>query len=270
MLFCEISPITYKISVAKCRFQRKVSDMLGNDKFAKTQSKDILLVSVYEHKSLIRRRLGNVDMQLQENKAVNLALAAPKVDGILIKPGETFSFWQLVGQTSARKGYKEGLQISSGRTSAGIGGGMCQFTNLIHWMVLHSPLDIVERHHHDKYDLFPDFNRQVPFGVGTSIFYNYLDYRFKNNTPNTYQLLIRTNDEYLCGELRCNSKPDYSYHIFTEDEHFTLEGDDVFRCGRVMRKTIDKLTGNTVQIDTLCTNHAKVLYDTTGLKIRNM
>ena len=69
-------------------------------------------------------------------------------------------------------------------------------------MVLHAPLTITEQHHHDQFDLFPDFGRQVPFGTGTSIFYNYLDYRFRNDTEQTYQLLIHTTPTHLCGELR--------------------------------------------------------------------
>ncbi|WP_442871372.1 VanW family protein [Anaerotignum sp. MB30-C6] len=48
-------------------------------------------------------------------------------------------------------------------------------------------------------DLFPDFDRQVPFGIGTSIAYNYLDYRFKNNTTNTFQIFVYTSQKYLCG-----------------------------------------------------------------------
>ena len=80
-LFCEISPLTYKISTYKCIALRKVSDAFASDSFAKTKSSDKLPVVVYRHNSLIRRKLGNVDLQLQENKATNLAIAAPKVSG---------------------------------------------------------------------------------------------------------------------------------------------------------------------------------------------
>ncbi|MDU6359766.1 MAG: VanW family protein [Clostridiales bacterium] len=59
----------------------------------------------------------------------------------------------------------------------------------MHWMILHSPLTITE-HHHDNLDLFPDYGSQIPFGTGTSIHYNYLDYRFTNTTDNTFQLMI--------------------------------------------------------------------------------
>ena len=104
-LFCEWHPVCYRISVAKCRFVRHLKNRLSGSKLANTKTKTGLPVVLYEHKSLIRRKLGNVDLQLQENKAVNLGIAAPKVTGILIKPGETFSFWYLVGKTSKRKGY---------------------------------------------------------------------------------------------------------------------------------------------------------------------
>lgn len=64
---------------------------------ARNRSPEPLPTLVYRHNSLIRRTLGEVDPQLQENKANNLALAAPCVDGILIPPGKTFSFSKLVG-----------------------------------------------------------------------------------------------------------------------------------------------------------------------------
>lgn len=268
-LFCEISPITYKISVERLILKRKIADATNGLLFATIKDDKPLPVLVYSHNSLIRRRLGNVDMDLQNNKAVNLGIAAPHVNNILIRPGETFSFWRLVGKTSRSKGYKDGLQISNGQTSAGIGGGMCQFTNLIHWMVLHSPLEITEHHHHDRYDLFPDFNRQVPFGTGTSIFYNYLDYRFYNPTNITFQLITYTTDEYLCGELRADSELSVSYHIKTRNEKFIREADGVYRCGEVYRDIIDKHTGISVNEELIRTNHALVMYDIDESKIDN-
>ena len=204
-LFCQISPTTYRISVQKCRCMRHLRDWTSGKTFAAEKSDEPLPMLIYRHKSLIRRKLGNVHMDLQENKAVNLSLAAPKVTGILIRPGETFSFWHLVGSLSPKKGYLEGLAISNGEPKRGTGGGMCQFTNLIHWMILHTPLQIVEHHHHDGLDLFPDFNRQIPFGTGTSIVYNYLDYRFYNPTDATYQLIVYVTDN-ICAANSAQTK----------------------------------------------------------------
>ncbi len=260
-LFCEISPLTYRLSMEKEILRRHLKDFLGKTRFARERTADSLPVLVYQHKSLIRRRLGNVNMQLQENKATNLALAVTHIDGLLIRPGETFSVWKLIGRTTKRKGYKEGLTIAKGEPSQGIGGGLCQLSNLIHWMVLHSDLTITEHHHHDGQDLFPDFGRQIPFGTGTSISYNYIDYRVKNETAKTYQLRLSTDDEYLCGELRSTELLPHTFHIHAENEYFSREEGIVYRNGQVFRDTIDRVTGQILESKLLRTNHAKVMYE---------
>ena len=94
-------------------------------------------------------------MWLQENKIINLKLAAPRIHGILIRPGEVFSYWKLIGNPSRRKGYVDGMILRNGTFAAGTGGGLCQLSNLIFWMTLHTPLTVIERHRHG-YDVFPD------------------------------------------------------------------------------------------------------------------
>ena len=268
-LFCEISPTAYRISVMKQCFARHMSDLCSCSFFASDISTEPLEFCVYKNRSLMRRQLGNVDMHLQENKVVNLSLAAPAVNGILIHPGQTFSFWRLVGATTQKKGYKTGLILKSNAPAEGIGGGMCQFTNLIHWLVLHSPLEITEHHHHDGVDLFPDYGRQIPFGSGTSIYYNYLDYRFTNPTKHTFQLITYVTDTHLCGELRCDSHLDRSYHICTEGEAFVKRADGVYRTGRIYRETYDKESGNLLLRELIKENNAKVMYNTDGLDVVN-
>ena len=260
-LFCEISPFTYRLSMEKEILKRHLKDMFQKTRFAKERTVTSLPVIVYRHNSLIRRRLGNVNMQLQENKATNLTLAVSRIDGLIIRPGETFSVWKQIGRTTKRKGYKEGLTIAKGEPAQGIGGGLCQLSNLIHWMVLHSELTITEHHHHDGLDLFPDFGRQIPFGTGTSISYNYLDYRIKNDTTNTYQLRLWVDDEYLCGELRASEPQSHSFHIHAENEYFSREDGVVYRNGQVYRDIIDRLTGSRLDSQLIRTNHAKVMYD---------
>ena len=267
-LFCEISPLTYRISTQKEILLRTLRDLPVRRSFARTKQEELLPVRIKKHASLIRRRLGNVEMQLQENKAVNLRLAAPCIDRVLIRPGETFSFWALVGNPTADRGFREGLVIAgAGRTGSGVGGGMCQFTNLIHWMVLHSDLDIIEHHHHDGMDLFPDYGRKIPFGTGTSILYNYLDYRFRNNTDCTYQLAVWTDDEHLHGELLADRPQEYSYHIECRNEFFSREEDGVYRNNEIWRHKIDVRTGQEVETVLLRRNHAKVAYDPSGLTV---
>ena len=125
-LFCEISPVMYKISVSKCILLRNIHNLFNKRNFAKNKQEDLLPIIIYKHNSLIRRTLGNLDMQLQENKAVYLSIAAPKINKVLIKSGEVFSFWKLVGKCTSKKGYKEGLTISNHKLSHDIGEGICR------------------------------------------------------------------------------------------------------------------------------------------------
>lgn len=266
-LFCELSPLTYRISVWKCCLLRRMRDRLHGTRFAHEFSSKKLPIVICKNKSLMRRTLGKVDPVLQENKVVNLGIAAPKVTGILIHPGEEFSFWHLVGPCRKKDGYKTGLVIEKGVPSEDIGGGMCQFTNLVHWLVLHSPLTITEHHHHDGVDLFPDYNRQIPFGTGTSIFYNYVDYRFRNDTDMTFQLLCKTDETHLIAELRAEKPLAVKYHIKAKDERFVKEADGVYRLGRIMRETVDVRTGNVISCECIKENHAKLMYEIDPCKL---
>ncbi|QOR34786.1 VanW family protein [Clostridium sp. 'deep sea'] len=260
-LFCQLHPITYKISQYKGIFLRKLLWLSKSKLYANNYNTEKLPQIVYKHKSLIRRKLGNVDMQLQENKAVNLALATPSITGIVIKPNQIFSFWKLVGNCTAKKGYKEGLIIKGNNISKGIAGGMCQFTNLIHWMILHSPLQIIEHHHHNQLDMFPDYGRQIPFGTGTSIMYNYKDYQFINNTDKSFQLITYTTDKHLCGELRSDQELNLSYHVVEKEHYFMKLKNKYYRHNKIFKKAINKTTGNIVSEEFILENNSLVMYD---------
>ena len=246
---------------------RKLLWIKERSSFTREHCEALLPYSAASQKTPLMRRLRDVDMWMQENKVTNLRLASARVNGIVLRPGQTFSYWYLIGRPTARKGYLPGMLLRNGRAVAGVGGGLCQLSNLIFWMTLHTPLTVTEHHHHDQFDLFPDFGRQVPFGTGTSIFCNYLDYRFRNDTEQTYQLLVHTTPTHLCGELRTDAPLAVKYHIAAENERFVREDGVVYRCGEVYRTMVDKTTGNVLSRELLRRNHARVLYDTAGLEI---
>ena len=259
-LFCEISPTTYKISVKKERIKRNIKNYFDKNILANTYQKEELPNIVKSHTSIILRKLHNVDMKLQENKKTNLEIASKKINGIIIHPGEIFSFWYIVGQTTRKYGYKEGLVISSKGFTKDIGGGLCQLANMIHYLVLNSPLEVVELHHHSD-ALFPDDRRRVPFGTGTSVFYNYLDYRFKNNTDQNIQLLLWVKDDILYGELRSEKEFPNRYKLEEVDHHFKKEKDKYYRISKVYRITIDKKTNKEINRELILDNHSEVMYD---------
>ncbi len=260
-LFCEYGPIAYKISLKKEAIKKDLKDLKAGKKFAKKKNKENLQYIWKGDTKVLLRKLEGVDMQLQINKVTNLKIASKKIDGLIVKPGEEFSFWNLVGNATKSKGYKEGLVISNSKMKTGVGGGLCQMANMIHWLVLHTPLTVTELHHHSD-ALFPDVKRRVPFGTGTSISYKALDYRFKNTTKYPIQIRVWLDETFLYGEIRCDVPLNKKYKIIEEDNHYAKDEEGIFyRNSKVYRIIIDKETNKEEKKELILNNHSKVMYD---------
>lgn len=260
-LFCEYGKVAYNISLTKECLKRDIKDFVKGNKFAKKKDFNNFEYIWKGDAKILLRKLHGVDIQLQKNKVKNLQIAAKKIDGLVIMPGEIFSFWNTVGNPTKKKGYLEGLTISSGNFMKGVGGGMCQMANLIHYLILHTPLEVVELHHHTD-ALFPDYKRRVPFGTGTSIVYKNVDYRFKNTSKYPIQIRVWLDETMLYGEIRCNVELDKTYRLVEEDHHFSKEEDGMYyRISNVYRIVKDKKTKEEVAKELILKNHSKVMYD---------
>ena len=220
----------------------------------------VLPVRLKQHGSLLLRELDPDRMRLQHNKVTNLRLATARVDGLVIAPGETFSFNRVVGNCTRRKGYVDGMRLSNGAAEAGVGGGICQLANLLHWMVLHSPLTVVERSEH-SFDPFPDRGRVLPWGVGCSIVYNYVDLVVRNDTDHAFQLRTRVGERYLHGQLRTDVRPEHTYEVEARGEQFLRQEGRVYRRNQIWRRVIDRVSGQQVGEELLKTNCALVVYE---------
>ena len=91
--------------------------------------------------------------------------------------------------------------------------------------------------------------------------YNYIDYRFKNNTETTFRLGLKVGEEYLFGSLTCDKELMLKYDIVCENEYFTRESDGIYRNNEIYRNTIDVRTGNIIRRELIRKNHAKIQYD---------
>lgn len=216
--------------------------------------------SIFKHRSMLLRPLKDVEMYLQHNKITNLRLAIAPINGVVVKPGETFSVWRLVGRPTAAKGYLEGLVLSNGRIEKGIGGGLCQLGNLLYWMALHSPLTITERYRHG-FDVFPDINRSIPFACGATLAYNYIDLQVRNDTNDTCQINLWLDDEYLNGEILSGREPEFEYEVFETDHLIKKQPWGGYtRHNRIWRRKTSLLDGLTSK-DLVTENHAIMMYN---------
>ncbi|MET9315061.1 VanW family protein [Kribbella sp. NPDC003505] len=251
--------LLYPLAVRYHRAVKRLDWMTSSTPYAATHDVEDLQVRIKRHKSLLLRQLGETEMWMQHNKVANLKLACAQVDGLLIRPGETFSFNKVVGNATRRKGYLKGMRLSNGQAKPGIGGGICQLANLLHWMVLHSPLTVTQRSTH-SFDPFPDNGRVLPWGVGCSIVYNYVDLQFRNDTDQTFQLRVGVGDRYLEGEILADVPAPSSYRVFAKDERFLRAGAEYFRRNEIWRTVIDRRTGTPVRDELIRENVAVVKY----------
>ena len=261
-LFCEISPTTYAIALKKQIITRHVKNFLGKEMWAKNFQEAKLPVLVASHHSDMIKRGPGIDPQLQLNKADNIRLACSKMNGLVIKPGESFSFWRYVGKTSKKNGFAEGRIIANGKLIAGVGGGLCNLANTINLVVLHTPMTIIELHHHSD-ALAPDpEGRRVPYSAGTSVNYNFVDYRFRNDTSQPVQLCAWCDGDTLKTELRTTEQYPNIYRIVEEDHHFHQEANGkYYRISKIYRDTIDRSTGNVLEHKLHWNNHSEVMFD---------
>lgn len=117
-----------------------------------------------------------------DSRIYNVALAASRVNGALVAPGETFSFDKTVGDVSKLTGYKEAYVISGGKTVLGDGGGVCQVSTTLFRAVLNAGLPIVERHAHAYRVHY--YEEDGPPGIDATVYVPTVDFKFKNDTKN--------------------------------------------------------------------------------------
>lgn len=114
-----------------------------------------------------------------DGRVTNLTVASRSISGSIIMPGETFSFFDVVGECTVPKGYKESKIFLQGEIAEGIGGGICQISSTLYNAALLSGMKITERHPHSMKVSY------VEPGRDATVNYGYLDLKFVNpyNSP---------------------------------------------------------------------------------------
>ena len=110
-----------------------------------------------------------------ENRSTNISLAAEKIDGTVVLPGETFSYNKTVGERTISEGYKEATVYSGGKIVQGIGGGICQLSTTLYNAVLYANLEVTKRSNHRFLISYADPGRDATISWGT------VDFCFENS-----------------------------------------------------------------------------------------
>lgn len=217
---------------------------------------------VYETSSLMMNANSGFDMKYQRNKVHNLKLAATTIDKIAIKPNETFSFWQLVRWADRQEKYKDGLNFVNGKIVGSYGGGLCQLSNMLFWLFLHTPLTVIERHGH-AVESFPSTTEELPCGTDATINEGWLDLKICNDTDNTFQVVVEFDDEYMYGSILSQNSVNMEYKVYNSSVSYVRENGKVYQIASVCRTEKDITTGKDSQKE-LYINRCEIGYELDG------
>jgi vancomycin resistance protein VanW len=129
---------------------------------------------LHEQRMPMRRSDADANPLFEDGKCINVALAAPALDGIRLDPGVTFSFWRTVGPPRRSLGFRHGMELRGGCVVPSLGGGLCLLSNALFRAAADLGWVIVERHGHTMEAVPSD---DQPWGVDATIAWPYVDLR---------------------------------------------------------------------------------------------
>lgn len=147
------------------------------------------------------------------NRTTNIKLAAWKINGHIIYPGEIFSFNEVVGPREKDYGFKEAMEFVDGELVPGIGGGVCQVSSTIYNAVLLANLAVIERYNHSKPLGY------VPLGRDATVAYGALDFRFLNNTQTPIMVMAEVEGNKLHVGVFGQTRLPESVEIVSVNKH---------------------------------------------------
>ena len=211
-------------------------------------------------KHLFKDKLGSCTTSVGGSSAriSNVNLAAETLNGIILLPGETFSYNDALGERTTDRGYQAAPAYSNGESVQEVGGGICQVSSTLYKATLLSNLKIVEHHNHSYVSSY------IGIGMDATVSWGGPDYQFKNNTDYPIKIVA----DYSGGQVTCTI-----YGAKMDDTHveMTAETLQVNSCGTVYQDDPDMAEGTSTVVssghDGYVVQTYRNIYDGDGKKI---
>ena len=175
--------------------------------------------------TLFKDVLGSVSTNHtnDSNRNTNLKLACKAINGKLIRPGETFSYNQTLGERTEKKGYKPAGAYMAGKTVETVGGGICQVSSTLYYACLKADLEIVERTAHGYTVSY------MPYGMDATVSWGSLDYKFRNNTDYPIRIEAWVSGGQVHVKLIGTDTKDYYVKMTYETVEGPTEGKTIYQ-----------------------------------------
>lgn len=138
-----------------------------------------------------------------ENRNTNLRLLCEALNGVVLEPGQEFSYNDTLGERTAEKGYKPAPAYSGNRLTDAIGGGVCQGSTTLYNCVLLADLEVVFRACHGAAVSY------VPIGLDAAVNWGTTDFRFRNSSHFPIKITAEVSDGYVKMQILGTDEKDY-------------------------------------------------------------
>jgi len=166
-----------------------------------------------------------------EGRNANIKIATEKINGTMLRPGETFSFNRIVGNRTEENGFVAAIEYLYGNEVPGIGGGVCQVSTTVYLAAVTANLDITERSPHSLKVSYTEL------GQDATVYWPRLDLAFKNNTASNIYIIARyENQPKTTKRWQCTveiygtpADPNVKYVLRSEVDDVLLPGEPILR-----------------------------------------
>ena len=134
-------------------------------------------------------------------------MACKSINGLILKPGEVFSYNEALGERTPERGYRPGASYSGGETVITYGGGICQVSSSLYYCVMHSDLEVVLREEHGYVSSY------VPMGMDATVSWGTLDFQFRNNMDYPIKIEASANRGSVTVSIYGTDERDYYVDI---------------------------------------------------------
>lgn len=195
------------------RWVRNLSYTLRGYRFAETRSSECLENQWVRFQCPVINHPTQTD--LLDSKLHNMAIAVRAIDGLILAPGEIFSFWKIISRPSEKGGFQSGPTFENGHMVSSFGGGLCQISGLVFNLALEAGCRILERHSHSL-DAYGD-RRYLPLGRDATVAWKSKDLAFQNSTGQPIRISIGVKRTHAYGVIESNSPMPFQIKISCED-----------------------------------------------------
>lgn len=210
---------------------------------------------LYRAEVRVLRADGGADPRLESGKHVNVRLAAPAFDGLLVTPERPLSFWRVLGRVTEAAGYRHGMELRGGCVVPSLGGGLCLLSNALFEMAARLGWHILERHGHTV-EAAPAPG--ALWGMDATVLWPYVDLRVAPRAGRArLEVAVRGGALWLAAHGERPAAEASALEAI--DEGSESSGGEVFRRNRIFRRVTARETGEVVEEAVIAVNRKRLL-----------